>query len=254
MLRIGGDEIACAAPRGVPARGLAGAALFLHGAGGSGRQWGPVVTRLDAAIRPILPDLPGCGASGGVLPTTIDGAVALVESLLDALELPGAVDIVGHSLGGFIALAFAVARPDRCRRLAILASTARLRLHADFLERALTGRWDLDALRPGFAPGAPEEGIREVFEDLRRLRIEEEGARRLAEVPPDLSGDIGRVTAPTLVVAAGADVIISPRHARTLAAGIPGARLVTLDGAGHYVHIERVSEISRELNRHLGAT
>ena len=90
--------------------------LLIHGGGAAGASWLPLMTRLSGR-RLIVPDRPGCGLSDGFLYDGVDmraHAVDFVSGVLDALKVARA-SIVGNSMGGYYALCFALAHPDRVR-------------------------------------------------------------------------------------------------------------------------------------------
>ncbi|NTW97360.1 MAG: alpha/beta fold hydrolase, partial [Oscillochloris sp.] len=108
--------------------GEAGPALIcLHGAGGSHSHWGHLLGGLADCARVFAPDLPGHGRSAPPGRATVDGYVEFLFEFMDALGLERAL-LAGHSMGGAIALAAALARPGRVAGLALLGSSARLRV------------------------------------------------------------------------------------------------------------------------------
>jgi pimeloyl-ACP methyl ester carboxylesterase len=147
--------------------------------------------------------------------------------------------VAGHSLGALIALRLAIAAPHRVRGLILLTTGFPFRVH------------------PGLAgvPGQNEPDQKFLAGALRQphdpaaLRLVSDGFRRLRAAGPVTAawgigvgetdiGDLSRVSVPVLVIVAGKDVVTSPRKGRALAAALPGAELVVLPGAGHYVHVE----------------
>ncbi len=62
-----------------------------------------------------------------------------------------------------------------------------------------------------------------------------------------LDPELGRVRAPTLVIAAERDTLCPPRAAEIIAAGVPGARVEVIAGSGHQVEVERPAELSRAI-------
>lgn len=97
--------------------------LFVHGFPLDGTMWLEQIERAAPAARGIAPDLRGFGLSDpSTLPMlSMDRHAADLAALLDVLEI-AAVDIVGHSMGGYVALAFAEQHPERIRTLAMVNS------------------------------------------------------------------------------------------------------------------------------------
>ena len=99
--------------------------LFLHGWGMTPRVYARAITPLTrAGIRVIAPALPGFGGSSGVSPLglTIDAYAARVAEFVDALDLGSPAFVMGHSLGGGVAIRLAATRPDLVRSLTLVNS------------------------------------------------------------------------------------------------------------------------------------
>ena len=125
-------------------RGRLPTVVMLHGLGAGGASFGPMVTALRPHVRRvILPELPGHGFSAH----PDDGGDITADLLLDAISdaLDGMLDepaiVLGNSLGGAVALGYALRRPERVRGL-VLVSPAGAKLEADEW-RALVSAFDL---------------------------------------------------------------------------------------------------------------
>jgi len=96
--------------------------LLIHGIGGSSNSWSGVIPLLAKKYRVIAPDLLGHGESDKPRDDYSVGAFAvLLRDFLDALDIPQ-VTVIGHSLGGGIAMQFLYQHPDYCRRLILISS------------------------------------------------------------------------------------------------------------------------------------
>jgi len=97
----------------------------------------------------------------------------------------------------------------------------------------------------------------EEFEQLVRWRLADSPSavsyyeQAKAGARFDLSGDVGHITSPTLVIHGAEDRYVPPANARALAEAIPGARLRLLEDAGHLVFVERFADVNREVVRFL---
>lgn len=233
--------------------------LLLHGFTGSSEAWGErILGRLSAGRRVIAVDLPGHGSSLiSTDPAQIDfsAVVALLAEALDAHGIPVA-DWIGYSMGGRIALAAAIQRPDRVRRLVLESSSPGLETET---ERALRRTED-----EGLADRIEELGIDwfvdhwmelPLFASQRTLNAQsrdEARLRRLRNDPkhlaaalralgagsqPSLWSELTELRKDLLLVTGEADVKYG-RLADRIADSIPTAAHVCVPGVGHAVHVE----------------
>lgn len=239
-------------------RGAHGPALvFLHYFAGSARAWDGVVARLAGGYRCVAVDLRGHGASAAPRDdhTLADGADD-VAAAIDRLAI-GAYALVGHSMGGKIALALAARRPPGLGAVVLVAPSPptpepmtgaeRERLlaaHGDRVEAAETAR------RIVARPLAPAARERVIEDNLRTAPSAwrawlERGSRE------DVSAAMRGVAVPTLVLAGAADPVIPPELlAREVVARVRGARLVTLPGVGHLVPLEAPAAVAGAIRAH----
>jgi 3-oxoadipate enol-lactonase len=226
--------------------------LLLHAGIGDRRMWAPQIEALSASGHHVLaPDLPGFGNSA-----LEPGTIAYVDYAAGLLERPAA--LVGCSFGGRVALELALDRPELVERLVLIG--------------AGLGRWDWsEAAQTGFAEeeGAIERGelaeaaasqarmwlapnadaaVRELTEAMT-LRSYEQQLPLEGEVKavwPERSAEerLGEVGVPTLVLVGSEDVADIKEMADKLAAGIPAARMATIEGAGHLPSLERPEELN----------
>jgi 3-oxoadipate enol-lactonase len=116
------------------------------------------------------------------------------------------------------------------------------------LAPAVVGRW----LTPAYAAEHPDQVARL---EAMVAGCDDEGYACCAEVVAavDLRADLGRITAPTLVMGGAEDQALPPEHQRAIAAGIPGADLWVLTPAAHLVNIEQPEQVTGLLLGHLDA-
>jgi len=254
-------------------RGQGPPLVLLHGIMLSSALWVHQLRDLADHHRVMAIDLRGHGQSlPGATGTSLQILAADVRAVLQALDIEHAV-LVGHSMGGMVALQLAVDLPvdERRRRLAgiVLTSTtagpfatlpgfagmvrftgpvtARAVLVGErFGAKALPSRdlrWWLTRL--GFGADAPAAQVRFV-EAMHRGTP----SRTLADLIPslapfDLSSKLGSLDIPVLVVVGSHDRITAPRLARRMASALPEASLVELPRCGHMPMLERRHEFSR---------
>jgi pimeloyl-ACP methyl ester carboxylesterase len=254
-------------------RGAGPPLVLLHGIMLSSALWVHQFRDLADHHRVIAIDLRGHGQSlPGSAPPGIATMASDVAAVLEALAVEHAV-VVGHSMGGMVALQLACDLPvvERRRRIdgIVLTSTTAgpfatvpgftgvARVTGPATARALligerVGakalpsrdlRWWLTRL--GFGADAPAVQVRFV-EAMHRGTP----TRTLSDlIPPlatfDLSGRLGQLDLPVLVVVGSHDRLTAPRMARRLAAALPEAALVELPRCGHMPMLERRHEFSR---------
>ena len=235
--------------------------VLLHGLGAASHYW--VDTALDLARSGrtvIVPDAPGSGESDPPRPASgwgIPGRVGAVSALLDALRLRR-VDLVGHSLGGWTAGAFALAEPHRVRRLVLVDSAGFTRLDPD-AERALRR-----SLTPGDRAGArrlydllflrkpvPAWGF--LVEALGRNYRHQNVTATLAALE-EKDGLLGRealLPPGTVFIHGSEDAICLLTDTREALARVPGGKLLVVRGTGHDVPLEAPRLFHETLRRAL---
>ncbi|HEX5618727.1 MAG TPA: alpha/beta fold hydrolase [Solirubrobacteraceae bacterium] len=187
-------------------------------------------------------DRPGSGLSDrvGVEPPTVDGDVRTLAAVIDALGAD-AVALLGWSYGSCAAAVFAARHPERVVSLATVggfaagadAAPAALR---EAIVATVRAHWGAGSrmLADVWVPGVDTE-TRERFAAVQRAAADPETAAAVLEAiyATDVRDELGGVRAPTVVVHRRDDRAIPFALGRDLAARIPGARLVALDGEIH---------------------
>lgn len=224
--------------------------LFLHGAGGP--KWTPLHERLAADWRVIAPEHPGFGRSE--IPDWMMSMGDLAFFYLDVLDALGQdkVHIVGHSMGGWLAAEIGVRNTRRVATLSLMAPAGISAPEAPFEDLFL---W------------TPDEGARRNYfdEDMAQARIAAQGeididvqlqnragAARLAWSPrlenPQLHYWLHRIDVPTLLLWGREDRVIPFECHKRYLAGVPHAKLVTLDRCGNASHTEAADRALAALN------
>jgi pimeloyl-ACP methyl ester carboxylesterase len=243
--------------------------LLLHGVGESAAYWGAVLPGLAGRYAVYAPDLPGYGASDplgpGAEPTPARFA-AVMAAFLDTVAGPeaGPVVVMGHSLGGSIALELALRHPEQVGRL-VLEDSAGLGHYVNPALRALTlpGHGDLAARMGCTGLGAAHRARARVPLMFARPYLAPPAwvaeQRRLATLPHHLPttlaalraqvGPFGQrrvlldalpgIQAPTLILWGAQDKVLPASQARTAVARLPAGQLVIVPSCGHVPHLER---------------
>jgi pimeloyl-ACP methyl ester carboxylesterase len=233
--------------------------VLIHGAAGAHYVWLEQLEDLAGEHRMLALDLPGHGGSAApARPPGIAGHARIVDRLMDSVELGPAV-LVGHSMGGAVALAAALAYPERVRGLALLATGARLPV-SDLVFGALAqglGPFGELLAQTAYGPDAPPELVSRytngpIQASADTVRADFEACRSF-----DLRDRLGEIDVPARVLGGDADALVGRGRLEQLVAGLPRARLEILAGAGHMVMQERPREVNaalRSLVREVGGT
>ncbi len=232
---------------------------FSHALGASTAMWREQVALLSGDYRCLAYDANGHGGSTERL-----GDFSIASLADDLAALLGALDIrrthlVGASLGGMTAMSFATRHPALLDRLALVGTTAQMPDAAPWHERAAKVRADgLDDL----ADATMGRWFTDGFAAANRARVEETKAAFLAThvgayaqaceaiAAMDLTDDIRRIAAPTLVMAAENDAATTPQMADDIADRVPGAALVMIPEAKHMMAIERPELVAAGIRTH----
>ncbi|MFD0053178.1 alpha/beta fold hydrolase [Streptomyces sp. NPDC127168] len=222
--------------------------VLLHGGFCTNETWGAQRADLAAAYRVLLPERRAHGHTPDVDgPLTYqdmaDDTVAFLETAVDA-----PAHLVGWSDGAVVALLVALARPDLVRRVVLIGANFRPAGEC-FVEPGM-----LDAM----TPDSPDMAFfREMYE-----AVSPDGADHWPVValkvidmwrtqPALTERELGRVTAPTLVVT-GDDDLMTLEHTTALYRALPDARLAVLPGASHLVPLEKPALVNGLVLDHLG--
>jgi esterase len=246
--------------------------LLLHGLFGQGKNWTSIAKVLSDQARVIMVDLPNHGQSGWTESVTYSRvAVAIADVLMADSDDP--LTVVGHSMGGKVAMAMALLQPRSVERL-VVADIAPVRYErltgfTDYVQGMqsidlgrLQTRTEADTQ---LAPYVPDVVIRSfLLQNLRRDPASASGWRwqmnlsllgaRLGELGdwPDLHTP--PYPGPVLWVAGAASDYITPAYGPAMRALFPRTTALTIKNAGHWVHSEQPEVFLAALRRFLGLT
>jgi pimeloyl-ACP methyl ester carboxylesterase/DNA-binding CsgD family transcriptional regulator len=206
-------------------------------------------------------DRPGCGLSDpSPDPPSLEADLQVLEGMVDHLGLDR-LDLLSISTGAPASIALAVRHPDRVGRLVLYGGFANGQELGPAEARAammdlIGAHWGLgsDVLADIFVPDADAER-RAAFARLQRESASPEVARQMLALTFLLRVDdlLDQVAVPTLVIHRREDRAVPYRCGRELAARIPGARLVSLDGQAHFPYVGEAEPIVGAILGFLGA-
>jgi pimeloyl-ACP methyl ester carboxylesterase len=228
--------------------------VLLHGLFGAGQNWGGIRSVLGRRFRVLTPDLRNHGASARDADMSYAAMAADVAQTMQATGMSRAA-VVGHSMGGKVAMALALLHPERVERL-VVADIAPVRYPPAL--RGYVAAMQAIALRSGLArreadaalaATIPEAGIRAFL--LQNLRFEADppawrlGLAEIAAAMPrieDFAPPPGaRFDGPVLVMAGERSDYIHAAHHALFRALFPAVSFATVPAAGHWVHAENLS-------------
>ena len=239
--------------------------VFLHGLFGQGRNFTQIAKALVPDLRSTLVDLPNHGRSGW---TESTGYVGMADEVADWLRArhDEPVHVVGHSMGGKVAMVLALRHPDLVDRLVVVDISPAVSEGAGEFEHLLESlaRIDLDAVER--RADAEEQLARDVDDErvrgflLQNLRSGADGwtwqanldllRRELDAIGgwPEVDGTFDH---PTLWIAGETSPYVRPEHASTMKRLFPRTTSVTIKGAGHWVHSEQPEAFTSALRTFL---
>jgi 3-oxoadipate enol-lactonase len=252
--------------------------VFVHGNFASWRWWKPIFERLPPGYRAIAPDLRGCGDTAGETAgsTTRDDAYGIPQLADDLLAFVDAIGersfhLVGHSLGGAVALQFALAHADRVRSLTLVApapaaglgamrkgrspSALLLRtmnpehaatmafLHSSYrVHHALgTNRFMLRGTLAKMMPSATLDGAdaKSLLGDAARMSPDAVVGFLQALHRWNVVDQLWAMHVPTLILAGGKDALVPVAALEETAELLPRGRLMVWPDVGHSAQVER---------------
>jgi 3-oxoadipate enol-lactonase len=235
--------------------------LLVHGLMITGEMFEPVIEHFAAQHRVIVPDLRGHGRSRELPPPYTAARLASdLSRLLDHLGIDSTA-VLGYSQGGAIAQQLALDHPERCNRLVLACASA---FNTANLREKLEGRLvplllQILGMRR-FAKLVVSQGSKQLDKEradwVIRLIADQDRKVMVSAWKEAMAFDsrlrLAEIRCPTLVVAASDDGAVPLHHAKMLHDGIPGSRLVIVNGADHALIWTRPDEFVQITDQFLG--
>ena len=218
--------------------------VFLHGAGCSSLSFYYQLRHFRSAKAIDLP-----GHPDGKPCETVDGYLEWVRGFIRARRYKNVV-LCGHSMGGAIAMRYALKYPEELRGLILLGTGARLRVHPYYIDRCR---------QPGENNAPWLEGHLEYYNSVEP-EVFPVLRQRAAEVGPevelndlmacdsfDMMDCVGEIKLPTRVICGSDDVMTPVKYSDFLTSSIEGARKSVIPGGTHFVHMEKFQKVNEEI-------
>ncbi|WP_307287622.1 alpha/beta fold hydrolase [Bacillus sp. SORGH_AS_0510] len=234
--------------------------VLLHGFCGSSRYWEEVLPELSKTYRVIAPDLPGHGQSDSISNgTTIEKIAESIKAVIDELKL-GKVTMFGHSLGGYITLAFADKYANQLNGFSLVHSTAFP--DSDEAKKGRTANVEkveqqgIHSLIDGLVPKlfAPEHNDKNYVETAKKIGYETTSngaihALQAMKDRPDRNYVLKETELPVLLLAGEQDQIIPAE--KTFSVTKPKITHTIIKDAGHMSMYENPQELIRVMKEFL---
>ena len=228
--------------------------VLIHGYPLDHTTWEDVAPLLENDFDLILPDLRGFGQSSGVESTyTVADLASDIAGLLDHLKIEKAF-IAGHSMGGYVALAFARAYSQRLVGLGMISSQVLAdppdRKEGRYKTVAEVGERGVGQVAESMAPKL--SAIRRVQTFARDLISRQKaagviGALKAMAERPDSNDVLAAIKTPVVIVHGDADALIPVERGREMKETVPGADYVELSGVGHMPMMENPQAVAGAL-------
>jgi len=223
--------------------------LMIHGSGGDRNNYRAQLRGLRS-VNPAAIDLPGHGATPGPSMTSVDDYAGWVAEFIAAGPIRPVV--MGHSLGGAIALTLALQRPELIRGIIVVGSGSRLKVLPAILEGMRNAPQDTVKMVIGYAYG-----------DDPRASLVAEGLKEMLQVPPevvlgdfsacndyDITDRLGEIKAPAKMIVGAQDRLTPPKYSQFLDEHLPASQGVeVIPGGGHMIYLENPQPFNRAVEK-----
>ncbi len=249
--------------------------LFLHGLGGSWRDWSANLPAFAANYRVIAMDFPGFGESDKPeVQYSIEWLTDVVEKFLQEQEIDR-VNLVGHSMGAVVALDVASRPQSRVKKL-VITDAVGIGDKSEFLAYAMSKKimgadteWEplenflknqFQAMADDLIKRQKPQAVRDFFESLKMpitgkplLSITPAGQMTLSIIDFDIRPKLASILQPTLILWGAKDPLASPQDASFLQTKIHSSAMILFPDSGHSPMMEHPSLFNQELGKFLQA-
>lgn len=229
--------------------------VFIHGSGLHGNLWRMQKETLKDNFEVILVDLPGHGKSCGNGCDSVEEYRDVVRELIISNSLDGSY-IVGHSLGGAIAIAFALAYPHLIKGVILIGTGAKLRVLPKILNEIRTNKEEIvkHIIDLSFSNKTAEELKDYFFTEMRKCDSEVIFKDFNSCDKFNVMDSVRFINLPTLIICGSDDLLTPPKYSTYLKKEIRSSTLVVIQDAGHMVMVEKPSETNLAISNFILGT
>lgn len=219
--------------------------VFVHGAGGTSKNWANQLSGIKG-YNLIAPDLSGHGLSGGSAADTIMAYREFIWGFAKALGLESFV-IVGHSMGGAIAMELALAYPQALKGQIIVDSGARLRVSPKTLDVLSRNLHPLEDVKYYYSPTASREVLGRASEEMKTVLPEVYFADFRACDNFNIMDRMNNIRIPTLIICGQEDQMTPVKYSEYLFKALKRSILVYISDAGHMSMLEQPQQVNKAI-------
>ncbi|HSW36266.1 MAG TPA: alpha/beta hydrolase [Candidatus Limnocylindrales bacterium] len=222
--------------------------VFCHGSGGRHQHWIYQLKGLTENINPLVVDLPGHGRSAGFPADNITSYRDWLNNFCKALNLNSFV-LAGHSMGGAIALDYALQYPAGIAGLVLVGTGGRLKVMPSFLETLREGIVPDSLVDFLYGTNAPAS----LIEKGRQQVASTSASIFLADLTAcnqfDIMDRLPCIHQPVLLICGSEDRLTPLKYTHTLNERLPRSEVVEITGAGHMVMLEAPEAVNQAIVR-----
>ncbi|GJM16639.1 MAG: alpha/beta hydrolase [Thermodesulfobacteriota bacterium] len=221
--------------------------LFVHGAGQRAYTWRfqEDLFRNHPKFNYIALNLPGRAGSEGEGLNTLEEYKNFLLELISTLELNNII-LVGHSMGGGIAMLVAIEHPELLKALVLVATSAKLSVARETLEKVRDNYEEFYKISPtrAFAEESPDSLKQEYQKGLIDTGSEVCYGDLIACNEFDITKEVEKIHLPTLIISADKDIMTPAKYGEFLHQKIYGSEFHVIKGSGHFVMQEKAHEFN----------
>ncbi len=222
--------------------------VFIHGSGLNTNIWHKQRDYLSSFAEVILIDLPGHGKSPGDGCDSVEGYRDAIYNAIKDSKLEGCY-MVGHSLGGAIAMSFAISYPEVLKGLVLIATGAKLRVLPQLLDGILKDKEKTLKDITNFAFSKKADNA------LLDYQLKESSKCPSWVIYKDfyacdnfnVMDSLDKISLPTLIICGKEDALTPPKYSEFIQKHIKNSILVLVEGAGHTPLLEKPDEVNKAI-------
>lgn len=225
----------------IPKHDIKNAIVFVHGAGGSHEHWSYQISHLGQNYLSIAVDLPGHGESEGCSYNNIDEYCDFIYDFAERV-LGVKFFLAGHSMGGAIAMSFAVRYPDKLNGLILIGTGAKLKVAPAILDAFAAGNKYPDFVKFAYSNNASNEIISQARREMDNTDAQVYYNDFSACNNFDIMEQLHNIKTPVLILGASEDQLTPLKYSEYLLKNMSNSQMHIIEQAGHMIMLEKPDE------------